>query len=230
MPDTDLALGPQPEHLTGQPVQPVEPSTPRPPVPAGGARRHRGRLVVAGVAAVAVLAGSVLVPTLLAQLRPAPVDRSLDRVRVYQGLRRDHTPDAVRYTVTPPVGGPHDPEWLECGAYDHPVRDENAVHDLEHGTVWITYDGSLPASDVAALARRLPENGLLSPHAGLPSPVVVTVWGRQLRLTGPDDPRLPLFLAAFGDGHTAPEPFASCAGGVTGGTSGEGSPGDTQQV
>ena len=93
-----------------------------------------------------------------------------------------------------------------------------------------TSDGSLPASDVAALARRLPENGLLSPHAGLPSPVVVTVWGRQLRLTGADDPRLALFIAAFGDGHTAPEPFASCAGGVTGGTSGGGLPGDTQQV
>ena len=58
----------------------------------------------------------------------------------------------------------------------------------------------------------------------------MTVWGRQLRLTGADDPRLPLFLAAFGDGHTAPEPFASCAGGVTGGPAAAGSPGDTQQV
>ena len=66
----------------------------------------------------------------------------------------------------------------------------------------------------------------------------MTVWGRQLRLTGADDPRLPLFVAAFGDGHTAPEPFASCAGGMTGGTgdgSGNGSgyggsSGDTQQV
>ena len=40
------------------------------------------------------------------------------------------------------------------------------------------------------------------------------MWDRQLRLTGADDPRLPLFLERFGDGHTAPEPFASCAGGV----------------
>ena len=40
------------------------------------------------------------------------------------------------------------------------------------------------------------------------------MWGRQLALTGADDPRLRLFIAAFGDGHTAPEPFASCAGGI----------------
>ena len=43
---------------------------------------------------------------------------------------------------------------------------------------------------------------------------MVTVWGRQLALTGADDPRLPLFIDTFGAGETAPEPFASCAGGV----------------
>ena len=48
----------------------------------------------------------------------------------------------------------------------------------------------------------------MSPYDGLPGPVVVTVWGRQLALDGPDDPRLELFLREFGDGHTSPEPFA----------------------
>jgi hypothetical protein len=57
--------------------------------------------------------------------------------------------------------------------------------------------------------------------------VVVTVWGRQLALTGADDPRLGMFVAAFGDGHTAPEPFASCAGGVRDPDTGDGT---TQQV
>jgi hypothetical protein len=44
---------------------------------------------------------------------------------------------------------------------------------------------------------------------------VITVWGAQLQLTGPDDPRLPLFLDEFGDGGTSPEGMASCEGGVT---------------
>ena len=108
----------------------------------------------------------------------------------------------------------HDPVWLDCGAYDAPVRDENAVHDLEHGSVWITYRPGLDAAAVDTLTQALPQNGILSPYDGLPAPVVVTVWGRQLRLTGADDPRLPLFIARYGDGHSAPEPFASCAGGV----------------
>ena len=125
-------------------------------------------------------------------------------MKAYEDLRRDHTEDDVDYEQVPPVGGMHDPVWLDCGAYDAPVRDENAVHDLEHGSIWIAYQPDLGADDVATLTDELPQNGILSPYDGLPAPVVVTVWGRQLRLTGADDPRLPLFVERYGDGHTAP--------------------------
>ena len=94
------------------------------------------------------------------------------------------------------------------------MRDENAVHDLEHGTVWITYDPDLSADDVAALAAQLPDNGIMSPREDLPSPVVVTVWGAQLQLDGADDRRLGLFLEEYGDGHTAPECGVTCQGGT----------------
>lgn len=47
------------------------------------------------------------------------------------------------------------------------------------------------------------------------APPVVTVWGRQLDLSGADDGRLDLFIAAFGHGETAPEPGVSCAGGIS---------------
>ena len=51
----------------------------------------------------------------------------------------------MTYTETPPAGGPHDPVWDDCGVYTQPLRNENAVHALEHGTVWITYrPGSRP--------------------------------------------------------------------------------------
>jgi hypothetical protein len=141
---------------------------------------------------------------------------TLDGVLVVADLSPEHRDDVdIDYEQVPPIGGPHDPEWLACGAYDEPVRDENAVHDLEHGTVWVTYDPELAEEDVAALEDVLPEDGILSPYPGLPAPVVITVWGAQLQLTGPDDPRLPLFLDEYGDGGTAPEAMASCQGGVS---------------
>ena len=99
-----------------------------------------------------------------------------------------------------------------------PPRNENAVHDLEHGTVWITYRPGLDPSDIASLQSRLEtlKSGkwMLSPYPGLPAPVVVTVWNAQLDLKGPNDPRLPVFLDFYGDGHTSPEgAFATCKGG-----------------
>ncbi len=94
------------------------------------------------------------------------------------------------------------------------MRDENAVHDLEHGTVWITHDPGMSQSELDALAAQLPDNGIMSPHEDLPAPVVVTVWEAQLALDGADDERLGLFLEEYGDGHTAPEFGASCQGGT----------------
>jgi hypothetical protein len=143
----------------------------------------------------------------------------LAAVKTYDYAGGDHTSDPVTYAETPPVGGPHHPQWEDCGVYTQPIANENAVHSLEHGTVWITYRPGLPASGVQALQTALTtvtsKKTILSPYPGLPAPVVVSVWNAQLSLTGPSDSRLPVFLGFYGDGHTAPEGAnASCAGGV----------------
>lgn len=86
---------------------------------------------------------------------------------------------------------------------------------LNHGTVWLTYrPEDVDAAGIDRLTETLPDNGILSPYPDQEAPVVITVWGRQLALTGPDDPRIDLFLAEYGAGETAPEPNASCHGGV----------------
>lgn len=182
-------------------------------------RRPSSRLPVAlaTVAAVAVLGTALAAPLIDRAIRgDEAIRRALDLtlVETWQITDRTHTADDVTYPQDPPAGGPHAPVWLACGTYDEPVRDENAVHDLEHGTVWITHDPELPADEVEALADQLPANGILSPREDLPSPVVVTVWGAQLQLDDADDRRLALFLEEYGDGRTAPEPGASCEGGT----------------
>ncbi len=133
-------------------------------------------------------------------------------------LAHDHVPGPVTYALTPPVGGPHSAVWMNAGVYTAPVPSERAVHDLEHGAVWITYDPTLAADQVAALtafvARQslIPEASndpaqagqanryvVMSPWAssGLPAPIVISSWGYQLRVTSPSDPRLQQFLDTF---------------------------------
>jgi hypothetical protein len=123
---------------------------------------------------------------------------NLDEVTVYGGLEFHHVEGPVDYLQSPPVGGPHAETWWDCGVYDEPIRDENAVHSLEHGTTWITWR-DLDRNEVDRLAGLLPANGILSPYPDQAAPVVVTVWGRQLELTGPDDARLELFIRQYGD-------------------------------
>lgn len=186
-------------------------------------------IAVAAIAGVLVVLAAVVLPLLLgghdsddtddaggpAERESSTVDTSnLALVEEYD-VQPFHVREEVDYPQSPPVGGDHWDAWLDCGVYDAPVTDEHAVHDLEHGSVWITYRADLigPA-DVAALADRLPDNGIMSPYPEQDAPVVITVWGRQLELLGADDPRIALFLDEYGAGETAPEPWGSCAGGT----------------
>lgn len=90
------------------------------------------------------------------------------------GLSRDHTSDPVKYDTSPPMGGAHDPMWQNCDAhvYDRQLRNENAVHSLEHGAVWISYRPDLPADQVKLLQDKVSATDytLMSPYPGLDAP------------------------------------------------------------
>ena len=138
-------------------------------------------------------------------------------VQSFSNLARNHVTTPVKYAQNPPVGGNHNPAWLNCGIYTSPVPNENAVHDLEHGAVWITYRPDLPTQQVSQLtdlARSYTTYVTLSPYPGLPAPVVASAWGKQLRLQAASDPRLRKFLDVYRLGPTNLEPGAPCTGGT----------------
>jgi len=137
-------------------------------------------------------------------------------------LEHQHVDGPVTYAVTPPVGGPHNGIWMNAGVYTKPIPSERAVHNMEHGAVWITYQPDLPASQVAALTAFVTEQSLipetgetasgapttnsnryidLSPWAtrSLPAPIVISAWGHQLRLTSATDSRMQTFVDTFRD-------------------------------
>ncbi len=130
---------------------------------------------------------------------------------------RFHSEDPISYEQDPPVGGNHAPTWLPCGFYDQPVASEQAVHSLEHGAVWITYQPDLPDEQVEVL-RKLAEDEsfvLVSPYPDLLAPVVASAWGRQLAIDSATDPDLQQFVSAFQQGPQTPEPGAPCTGGTS---------------
>ena len=137
-------------------------------------------------------------------------------VVTYSNLARTHVTGTVHYAQNPPVGGPHDPVWLNCGIYTAPVRNENAVHSLEHGAVWITYQPDLAPTAVQHLVSLVKGQPyvILSPYLGLPAPVVASAWGVQLKLQTATDPRIEQFIQKYEQGPQTQEPGAPCSGGT----------------
>ena len=115
-----------------------------------------------------------------------------------------------------PGASAHSPRWQNCGFYDEPVPNENAVHSLEHGAVWVTYRPHLPQDQLVRLRELASEQTyvLVSPYSDLPSPVVASAWGKQLRLGAAHDADLASFLRAYRQGPQTPEARAPCTSGV----------------
>ncbi|MHA3703872.1 DUF3105 domain-containing protein [Jatrophihabitans sp. YIM 134969] len=173
-------------------------------------RQRRNRFLVIGTIVV-VVAGAGTAIGVYYGTRSDP----LANVQTFTNTR-NHVQGTVKYAQNPPAGGDHNPVWLNCGVYNEPVPNENAVHDLEHGAVWITYRPDLPKADIDKLVDKVTGQTYetLSPYPGLPAPVVVTAWDTQLKLTGVNDPGLDAFIKKYKLGPQTPELGASCSGGT----------------
>ncbi|MBW3606666.1 MAG: DUF3105 domain-containing protein [Actinobacteria bacterium] len=174
-------------------------------------RRERAIRVIAVVAVVAVVGGGFV--WLVLDSRPAGAPAGVVDT---DETSRNHVQGEVDYVTQPPAGGDHAPVWQNCGFYEQPIANENAVHSLEHGAVWIQYADDLDAAAVQRVRQTTDDEPfvLASPFPDLESPVVLSAWGKQLQLDTVDDPRYEQFLEAFVQGPQTPEPGAVCTGGT----------------
>ncbi|PZS27354.1 MAG: hypothetical protein DLM58_18925 [Pseudonocardiales bacterium] len=127
-----------------------------------------------------------------------------------------HVTTTVNYDTTPPTGGNHSLNVADCTGtvYPNAIANENAVHSLEHGAVWITYKPGLAADQVSTLAKLVTgrEHTLMSPYPGLKSNISLQSWNYQLFVDNASDSRIVEFVAALGNNRkTTPEFGASCA-------------------
>jgi hypothetical protein len=190
----------------------------RPPVNVVAPQRPWG-LIAAAVAvvvfAVAVIGYAVVQVNKANEGKVESIDE-IAGITTAQYEAGQHVPTPVAYAESPPIGGEHDSVWADCTGtvYDVDIRHENAVHSLEHGAVWITYNpDQVSTQDIETLAGLVDgESGrMLSPYAGLDSPISLQSWNHQLKVDSADDPRIKQyadFLTRNPDFH--PEVGASC--------------------
>lgn len=184
------------------------------------ARRKRNRklglagAVVGVVAVVGLLVASIVLAPKSASYTAGGEGAEIEGVELFENTS-NHVQGVVDYPQTPPAGGEHNPVWLNCGVYTEPVPNENAVHSLEHGAIWVTYDPSLSDEQLGLLREKLPSTYVvLSPFDDLPSPIVLSGWNTQLQIEDADDPRIAEFFEEYWKSDLVPEPGALCTGGV----------------
>lgn len=169
-----------------------------------------GGAAIGGVAVIAIVVG-VVVSSATPPVDPTTIE--IEGLQTFDTVEAQHVQTAVDYEMTPPAGGPHNPSWLNCGIYEEEVPNEYAVHSLEHGAVWVTYDPEqVQGADLDALRSAMPRSYMiLSPFPGLEAPVVASAWGVQVALDGVDDPRLSDFIVKYRQSPDVPEPGALCS-------------------
>lgn len=133
-------------------------------------------------------------------------------------LGRKHVDTPVKYEMNPPVGGDHSPRWMNCNGdvYKNPLPEVNAVHSLEHGAVWVTYNEKADKADVEKLAGTVAKTPytLMSPDKEQAGAIMLSAWGKQLTVDKADDPRVAQFFTKYVQGPQTPEPGAACTNGL----------------
>jgi hypothetical protein len=167
-------------------------------------------VVVAGLAVAAIAFAAAFTSVGSGGLPPG--------TQVFAENDHTHVTGLVTYDRVPPAGGPHNPVQLNCGVYTQALPNENAVHSLEHGAVWITYNpDKLSTDQVQTLASKVEGQPymFMSPYPGMDSNFSLQSWGHQLKLTDVNDHRAANFISALRqNSNTYPEVGASCDAGT----------------
>ncbi len=182
--------------------------------------------LIATTAAVVVFAAAIIVYAVTQHKstsskdpwsQPELVDAKSISGLVYKAEpNHNHVNGVIKYDTSPPTGGDHSPVWADCTGtvYPNAIANENAVHMLEHGAVWITYKPGLAKSEVDALTKLVSgqDRMAMSPYPGLKTNISLQAWGYQLFVDKASDPRVSQFITALRfNPKTTPEPSATCS-------------------
>jgi len=106
----------------------------------------------------------------------------------FKAQSRDHiaigAPHAA-YNSNPPTSGWHYDTPVQTGIYDAAFPDEQLIHNLEHGHIWIAYRPDLPKEDIEKLANIAKSYGskiVMTSRPNNPTPIAIVAWEYLLKL------------------------------------------------
>ncbi len=107
--------------------------------------------------------------------KPAPGQFFAAQSRDHIDIGAEHP----AYNSNPPTGGWHYDTPSQTGIYDKEFPDEQLIHNLEHGHVWIAYKPDLPADQIeklVAIAKSYGSKIIMAPRKANDAPIYFVAW------------------------------------------------------
>ncbi|PIR86606.1 MAG: hypothetical protein COU11_04870, partial [Candidatus Harrisonbacteria bacterium CG10_big_fil_rev_8_21_14_0_10_49_15] len=82
------------------------------------------------------------------------------------------------YTSNPPTSGPHYGQTARSGFRDEALPDQNIIHNLEHGDIWIAYHPRIAEEIVEELKQFGAAKVIITPREANETDIAVAAWGR----------------------------------------------------
>lgn len=94
---------------------------------------------------------------------------------------RDHIANGAEhpsYNSNPPSSGWHYVSPARGGFYDEPLPDEQVIHNLEHGDIWISYRSGISDEAKKVLESFAGRFVVVSPRGDNEGDISLVAWGR----------------------------------------------------
>lgn len=134
---------------------------------------------------------------------PAKVSNPVEGVEDFDIAGRQHIAQGTQgtgYNSDPPTSGNHWPAPAKNGVYGDPLPDEQLIHNMEHGHVWISYKPDVSDEVKNKLAEIVNEDNwkvVMAPRPANDKAIVLAAWGRYLKMDEPDYDKVKIFIETY---------------------------------
>lgn len=104
-----------------------------------------------------------------------------DQSQAFEIQGRGHIPDGNiidNYNSNPPTSGPHHATPAKVRFYKQELPDEQLVHNLEHGQIWLSYQSDLSDEVKNELKKLAGGFVIVTPREKNDTDIAVAAWGR----------------------------------------------------
>ncbi|MDP4001251.1 MAG: DUF3105 domain-containing protein [bacterium] len=113
------------------------------------------------------------------------------------------------YNSNPPTSGSHYAQAAAWGFYDEELPDEQLIHSLEHGGIWISYKDvdDQTKEYLNFIARKNSGSVIVTPRPENDTKISLASWGRLENLDEFDENKINNFIRS--NKNKSPEPIAN---------------------